>query len=164
VGVQKVRWDGKGYQIADNYTFLYGKGNINYHLGTGFFYLIESLQQLKRVEFVNDRMSYITPKGCCFCEELEQILDQFPRNHMKHFLGDFNAKVGKEDTFKPIIGNEILHEVSNDNGVRVVNFSASKTRVVKRTTFPHCDVHKHTCTCPDGVTHNLIDHVLVDQR
>jgi hypothetical protein len=28
--------------------------------------------------------------------------------------------------FKPTNGNEILHEISNDNGVRVVNFVTSK--------------------------------------
>jgi hypothetical protein len=43
---------------------------------------------------------------------------------MKILLGDFNAKVGTEDIFKPIIGNGSLHEASNDNGVRVVNFAA----------------------------------------
>jgi hypothetical protein len=26
VGAQEVRWEGEGYQTADNYTFLYGKG------------------------------------------------------------------------------------------------------------------------------------------
>jgi hypothetical protein len=45
---------------------------------------------------------------------------------MKILLGDFNAKVGREDIFNPIICNESLHEASNDNGVRVVNFANSK--------------------------------------
>jgi hypothetical protein len=61
---------------------------------------------------------------------------------MNILLGDFNAKVGREDIFKPVIGNESLHEASNDNGVRVVNFATSKNIIVKRTTFPHPDIHK----------------------
>jgi hypothetical protein len=62
-------------------------------------------------------MSYITLKSCwcdvivlnahaptedkdddikdSFYEELEQVFDQFPRYHMKIFLGDFNTKVGR---------------------------------------------------------------------
>jgi hypothetical protein len=99
-----------------------------------------------------------------FHEELEQVFDQFPRYHMKILLGNFNAQVGREDIFKPIIGNISLHEASNDNRVRVVNFATSKNLIVKSTTFPHCDIHKHTWTSPDGVTHNQIDHVLIDKR
>jgi UDP-glucose 4-epimerase len=83
---------------------------------------------------------------------------------MKILLGDFNAKVGKEDIFKPIIGKESLHEASNDNGVRVLNFATSKNLIAKSTTFPHCDFHKHTWTSPYGVTHNQVDHVLIDKR
>jgi hypothetical protein len=50
-------------------------------------------------------------------EELECMFDKFPIYHMQILLGDFNAKVGREDIFKPIIWNESLHEISNDNGV-----------------------------------------------
>jgi hypothetical protein len=62
-----------------------------------------------------------------FYEELGCVFSQFLRYNMKILLGDFNAKVGKEDIFKPIIGNGSSHEISNDNGVRVVNFATSKT-------------------------------------
>jgi exonuclease III len=58
-----------------------------------------------------------------FCEELERVFDKFPKCHMKIVLGDFNTKVGKEDIFKLTIGNESLHEICNDNGVRLVNFA-----------------------------------------
>jgi exonuclease III len=40
-----------------------------------------------------------------FYKELERVFDRFPKYHMKIVLGDFNAKVGKEDIFKPTIGN-----------------------------------------------------------
>jgi hypothetical protein len=72
-----------------------------------------------------------------FYEELEHIFDHFSKYHMKILLGDFNAKLGKKDTFKPTIGNESLHEDSNDNGVRVVNFITTKDLVVKNTVVPH---------------------------
>jgi hypothetical protein len=39
------------------------------------------------------------------------VFDKFLKYHMKILLGDFNAKVGKEDIFKPTIGNESLHKI-----------------------------------------------------
>ena len=83
---------------------------------------------------------------------------------MKILLGDFNAKVGRENIFKPTIGNESLHQDSNDNGVRIVNFATSKNLVVKSTMFPHRNIHKYTWTSPDGKIHNQIDHILIDRR
>jgi hypothetical protein len=77
---------------------------------------------------------------------------------------DFNAKVGREDIFKPTIGNENSNKKSNDNGVRVVNFASSKNLAVKSTVFSHCSIHKYTWTSPDGKTHNQIDHILIDRR
>jgi len=52
-------------------------------------------------------------------------------------LGDFNEKVERENIFKLTIGIEHLHQDSNDNGVRIVNFATSKNLVVKSTMFLH---------------------------
>jgi hypothetical protein len=71
--------------------------------------------------------------------------------------------VGSEDTFKPTIGNESLHQDSNDNGVGVVNFATSKI-VVKSMMCTHQNIHKYARTSPGGKTHNQIDHVLIDRR
>jgi hypothetical protein len=94
---------------------------------------------VKRVEFVSDRMSYIILRGRWhdfivlnvhaptedkidnikdrFYEELKQVFHKFPKYPMNIFLRIFNAKVGREDIFKPTIGNESLHHISNDHGV-----------------------------------------------
>jgi hypothetical protein len=71
-----------------------------------------------------------------FYEELGRVFHQFPTYDMKILLGDFNAKVGRDDIFKPTIGNESSQEISNDNGVRVANFATSKSLAVKSTMFP----------------------------
>jgi len=73
-------------------------------------------------------------------------------------LGDFNAKVGRENIFKPTIGRESLYQYSNDNGVRIVNFATSQNLVVTSTIFPHRNIHKCTWNSPDGKTHKQIDH------
>jgi hypothetical protein len=65
---------------------------------------------------------------------------------MKILLGDFTAKVGKEDIFKATIGNESLHEISNDNEVRVVKFATPKNLLVKSTMFPHCNIQNSEVT------------------
>jgi hypothetical protein len=49
---------------------------------------------------------------------------------MKILLGDFNAKLGCENIFKPTIGNESLHQGSNDNGDRIIKFATLKNLVV----------------------------------
>jgi exonuclease III len=48
-----------------------------------------------------------------FYEKLERIFDKFPKYHKKILLGELNAKVGREDIFKPTNGNESLNEISN---------------------------------------------------
>jgi exonuclease III len=112
------------------------------------------ISAVRRAEFVSDRMSCIILRGrwChlnvhvptedktddvkdSFYEELECVFDKFLKYRMKILVGDFNAKVGKEDIFKPTVGNESLHEISNDNGVRLVNFAASKNLTVKSTMY-----------------------------
>jgi hypothetical protein len=134
------------------------------------------MSAFKRVEFVSDRMSCIILRGrwChiialnihaptkdktvnvkdSFYGELERVFDKFPKYHMKILLGDFNSKVGREDIFKPTIGNENFHKISNNNGVRLVNFARSKNLRVKSTMFPHRNIHKYTWTSPDGKTYN----------
>jgi hypothetical protein len=82
-----------------------------------------------------------------FYVELEHVFDKFPKYHMKNLL-NFNADVGRKEIFKPTIRNESLHEIGNDDGLRVANFATSKNVIVKSTMFPHRNIHKFTSTSP----------------
>jgi hypothetical protein len=134
-------------------------------LGTGYFVHHRIVSAVKRAEFVSDRVSYIVLRGrwCniivlnvhapnedksddskdSFYEELEQVFDHFPRYHMIILLGEINAKVRRENIFKPTVGNKSLHQDNNDNEVRIVNFATSKNLVVKSKMFPHRNIHKY---------------------
>jgi hypothetical protein len=69
-----------------------------------------------------------------------------------------------EDIFKLTVQNESLHEISNDNGVRVVEFATSNNLIVKSTMFPHRNINKFTWTSPDKKTYDQIGHILRDVR
>ena len=58
-----------------------------------------------------------------FYEDLEEVFDRFLDYHMTTLLGDFNSKLGREDILKLTIGNDSLHQDSNDNGISIVNFT-----------------------------------------
>jgi hypothetical protein len=83
---------------------------------------------------------------------------------MKIILGDFSAKLERDDIFKPTNKNESLHQDSNDNDFRIVTFSISKNLVVESTMFLHLKIHEYTWISPDGKTHNQIDYIVVHRR
>jgi hypothetical protein len=95
-------------------------------------------------------------KDSFYEEVVEHGFDKFPKYHMKILLGDFSAKVVREDIFKPTVGYESSYEIINDNEDRVINFVTSRNLTVRSTMFQHCNIHKFTWTSHDGKTVSLI--------
>jgi len=96
-----------------------------------------------------------------FYAEFYYVFDHFPKYHIKIMLGDHNAKLEREDIFKPTFGNESVYQDSNDNDVRITNFATAKNIVIKSTMFPHRNIHEHTWNSYDGLTNS---HILIDKR
>jgi hypothetical protein len=57
---------GQWHRTTGEYTFSYGKGTENHELGTGFIVHKRIISAVMRVEFINDRMSYIILRGPWF--------------------------------------------------------------------------------------------------
>jgi hypothetical protein len=51
-------------------------------------------------------------------------------------MGDFNAKIGRQEVFKPVVWKLSLHETSVDNRITAIDFTIQY--------FPHKNVHKKT--------------------
>ncbi|CAG9838058.1 unnamed protein product [Diabrotica balteata] len=70
-----------------------------------------------------------------FFEDLEQSYRRCPKNDIKILLGDMNARIGRERVFMPTIGKHSLHNVSSDNGLRLINLAAALYMTVASTYF-----------------------------
>jgi len=62
-------------------------------------------QQMKKMEEIKEE----------FYNLLEQNINQIAGSDIKIILGGFNAKVDKENIHKPTMGNESLHNETNNN-------------------------------------------------
>lgn len=55
-----------------------------------------------------------------FYNQLERVYDSIPNRTTKIIIGDLKAKFGKEQVFKSTIEDHSLHEISNDNGSKLI--------------------------------------------
>lgn len=64
-----------------------------------------------------------------FNKQLERVYDGTPHKTQKIII-DLNTKIGKKQIFKPTIGEQCLHEISNDNGSKLISFGMSKNMTI----------------------------------
>ncbi|XP_068229081.1 craniofacial development protein 2-like [Palaemon carinicauda] len=58
-----------------------------------------------------------------YYEELQNVIDEIPKRDMKIVIGDFNAKVGRNNQgIENVMGVEGLGEVANENGALLYGF------------------------------------------
>ena len=87
-----------------------------------------------------------------------------PKHEAIITLGDFNAKLGKEQLYKDSIERHSLREVTNNNGLRLVQYATINNFKFLSTWYPRKDIHKGTWKIPGTNNTNQIDHILVSKR
>lgn len=137
--VQEVRWDGFGSIKAHGFTIVYS-GRKKLERAVGFVIKNTFFSNLVKFKPISDRICYIEFKcrwfnivivNCyaptedkseevknAFYSGIDRICYGLPSGKPKIIIGDINAKIGRETVYRPTIptiGNNILHDESNQN-------------------------------------------------
>ena len=99
-----------------------------------------------------------------FYLQLEGILNDLKDKDVNILMGDFNAKIGADNTgYEEVMGKHALGEM-NDNGERFAELCGTNNLVIGGSIFPHKRVHKATWISPDQNTENQIDHICISRK
>ncbi|XP_067124256.1 uncharacterized protein [Centruroides vittatus] len=146
-----------GMLEGDKYLIIHSSC-VNGQLGTGFTIKKELQYSILNYQCINERITTIRVKGRFF--NITIISVHAPTEEKR----EENAKIGREEVYHGVIGRNIIHENSNNNGKRVVDLASGHNMIVATTVFPHKRIHLGSWISPDGNTVNQIDHILIDRR
>ena len=97
-----------------------------------------------------------------FYEDLQDLLQLTPKKDVLFILGDWNAKVGSQET--PGVTGKFGLGVQNEARQRLIEFCQENTLVIAKTLFQQHKRRPYTWTSPDGQHRNQIDYILCSQR
>ena len=181
VALQETKQEGKKNIETDDYILMTSGGKSR-RLGTGF--IIAKKLTLLEFKEISERMCRIRLRGQYqeisiinihaptekakvaekekFYSKLDEEYEKIPKDDIKLVIGDANAKIGKENIFRPTIGKHSKHESTNENGYFLIDFASEKGMIIKSTHFEKKEIHKGTWRLPNGTDINQIDHVLIE--
>ena len=93
-----------------------------------------------------------------FYEDLQYLLELTPKKDVLFILGDWNAKVGSQETHG-VTGKFVLG-VPNETGQRLIQFCQENALVIANTLFQQHKRRFYTWTSPDGQQQNQTDYIL----
>ena len=92
------------------------------------------------------------------------MIDREGAKDMTILMGDFNAKIGSDNTgYEDIMGTRGLGQM-NENGEHFADLCALNQLVIGGNIFPHKRIHKATWRSPDHRTENQIDHICISWK
>ena len=96
-----------------------------------------------------------------FYADLQDFLDLTPKKDVLFIIGDWNAKVGSQET--PGVRGKFGLAIRNEAGQRLIGFCQENALVKANTLFQQHRRRLYTWTSPDGQYQNQIDYILCSQ-
>ena len=186
VVLQEIQWKGKDSIRKAKFTLHYS-GNVRQgNQGVGFIVSKKASRSVLGFSPISERICTLRIKGNFynitfvnayvptedtedeivneFYDTLQSVCDEIPKHDAIITLGDFNAKRGKEQFYKGTVGRHSLHEITNNDGLRLVQYATINNFKVLSTWYPRKDIHKGTWKIPGTNDINQTDHIIVSRR
>ena len=97
-------------------------------------------------------------------QQLQAVIDRGAAKDMTILMGDFNGKIGSDNTgYEDIMGTHGLGQM-NENGEHFADLYALNQLVIGGNIFPHKRIHKATWRSPDHRTENQIDDICISRK
>ena len=97
-----------------------------------------------------------------FYEDLQDILELIPKKDVLFIIGDWNAKVGSQET--PGVTGKFGLGMQNEAQQRLIEFCQENALVIANTLFQQHKGRLYTWTSPDSQYRNQIDYILCSKR
>ena len=99
-----------------------------------------------------------------FYDDLERAIAPTPKKDVLILTGDWNAKVGCDNTGWEGVMGHYGYGTRNEQGERLLEFAAGHNLLICNTRFQQKPNRKWTWEAPNGIHKNMIDLVLIQQR
>ncbi|XP_037028700.1 uncharacterized protein LOC119068940 [Bradysia coprophila] len=138
----------------NGYTTFHSSNSRDHVLGTAFMVATKKEHLVLDFRKVNERLCVLRLKGRFknysvinvhaphnesvegdkddYYEALARAYDELPAHDIKIVIGDFNAKVGKEEVYRPTIGRYSLHENTNENAETFADNISTKLQQLRQ--------------------------------
>ena len=96
-----------------------------------------------------------------FYSNVEEALAQADKKDIIILTGDWNAKVGQDNTDWASVMGKYGYDDRNERGERLLEFATLHNLFICNTRFEQKPNRKWTWASPDGIHRNMIDLILI---
>jgi len=182
--ISETKKKGRGTASVDDYILAYSgkQKEERAHAGVGLLIHKKYMNNIDNIEYTSEQIIQVTlkfpqVKWCLltlyapdiskpkeqreeFYEDLQNVIDQIPKDTLLIMMGDMNARVGN----MPVPGvKQCFNEGEiNDNGDLLINFCSMNSLRMNNTFFNHKRDHKITWSDSRG-WHSMIDYIITNR-